>query len=343
MKKIHFISLFLILLLLSGCAGEAAVSGTLPQPENRLVVYTSHKEEVYQPIIREFEERTGIWVELVTGGSYELLEQIEAEKAAPKADVMFGGGVESLESYRHLFQPIRCQDWEQIAASLRQGEDLWTPFSALPLVLIYNPKLVDPSHLTGWQDLTRKEFRGKIAFADPTKSASSFTAVVTMLRSCGEETLGQVACCLDGCQLSSSGEVLRAVADGEALVGVTLEETALQRIAAGANLGLVYPSEGTSCVPDGTAVVAGAPHPESARSFLDFTVSREVQQLLGSRFFRRSVRRDVTVPASLPAMDQLTLMEYDVRWASENRETILALWANALEEEAHGDSEKVLS
>ena len=58
MKKRHFISLFFILLLLSGCAGEAAVSGTLPQPENRLVVYTSHKEEVYQPIIREFEERT---------------------------------------------------------------------------------------------------------------------------------------------------------------------------------------------------------------------------------------------------------------------------------------------
>ena len=193
MKKIAFLSLFLILLLLSGCAGEAAVSGTLPQPENRLVVYTSHKEEVYQPIIREFEERTGIWVELVTGGSYELLEQIEAEKAAPKADVMFGGGVESLESYRHLFQPIRCQDWEQISASLRQSEDLWTPFSALPLVLIYNPKLVDPSHLTGWQDLTREEFRGKIAFADPTKSASSFTALVTLLSACGEERQEEAA------------------------------------------------------------------------------------------------------------------------------------------------------
>ena len=44
--------------------------------ENKLVVYTSHKEEVYAPIIKEFEERTGIWVELHTGGTSELLEEI---------------------------------------------------------------------------------------------------------------------------------------------------------------------------------------------------------------------------------------------------------------------------
>lgn len=329
MKKRTFLSILLALLLLSGCAGEAAVSGTLPRPENRLVVYTSHKEEVYRPIVREFEERTGIWVELVTGGSNELLQQLDAEKAAPKADVMFGGGVESLESYGYLFRTVRCGEYEAITESLRRPEACWTPFSALPLVLIYNTKLVDPSLLTGWKDLTREEFRGEIAFADPTKSASSFTAVVTMLRACGAEVLTSFARNLDGRQLGSSGEVLTAVADGTCLVGITLEETALQRIAAGDNLALVYPAEGTSCIPDGTAVIAGAPHPDNAERFLDFTLSREVQQLLGERFFRRSVRSDITVPASLPAMEQLELVDYDVRWASENREAILTQWADA--------------
>ena len=331
MKKIHFLSILLALLLLSGCASGAVDDGTLPQPGSRLVVYTSHKEEVYRPIIREFEERTGIWVELVTGGSNELLQQLEAEKDNPKADVMFGGGVESLESYRHLFRAVRRGESDAVTASLRQSEDSWAPFSALPVVLIYNTKLVDPRDLTGWQDLTREEFRGKIAFADPTRSASSFTALVTLLSACGEETLARVARNLDGCQLSSSGEVLSAVADGSCLVGVTLEETALQRIAAGNNLALVYPAEGTSCIPDGTAVIAGAPHPENAERFLEFTLSREVQQLLGERFFRRSVRSDVTVPASLPAMEELKLVDYDVRWASENREELLSRWAAALE------------
>lgn len=332
MRKIKLLSLLLALVVLSGCGAASVEGGTMPQPEQRLVVYTSHKEEVYRPIIREFEERTGIWVELVTGGSYELLEQIEAEKDAPKADVMFGGGVESLESYRRLFQPTRCAHWSQITESLRQPEDCWTPFSALPLVLIYNTKLVDASQLQGWEDLTRPEFRGKIAFADPTKSGSSFTAVTTVELCCGEEVMQALAGNLDGCQLSSSGEVLTAVADGEALVGVTLEETALQRIAAGDNLALVYPRDGTSCVPDGTALIAGAPHRENAEKFLDFTLSREVQQLLGSRFYRRSVRSDVAAANSLPAMETLNLVDYDPRWAAEHRETILRQWDEALED-----------
>ncbi len=332
MRKIKLLSLLLALVVLPGCGAASVEGGTMPQPEQRLVVYTSHKEEVYRPIIREFEERTGIWVELVTGGSYELLEQIEAEKDAPRADVMFGGGVESLESYRRLFQPTRCAHWSQITESLRQPEDCWTPFSALPLVLIYNTKLVDASQLQGWEDLTRPEFRGKIAFADPTKSGSSFTAVTTVELCCGEEVMQALAGNLDGCQLSSSGEVLTAVADGEALVGVTLEETALQRIAAGDNLALVYPREGTSCVPDGTALIAGAPHRENAEKFLDFTLSREVQQLLGSRFYRRSVRSDVAAANSLPAMETLNLVDYDPRWAAEHRETILRQWDEALED-----------
>ena len=49
----------------AGCvAGES--SGQGPEKvsaEKRLTVYTSHKQEVYAPIIKEFEERTGIWVE----------------------------------------------------------------------------------------------------------------------------------------------------------------------------------------------------------------------------------------------------------------------------------------
>ncbi len=332
MKK-RMILLLIFALLFTGCENQA-VEQTLTPEENRLVVYTSHKEEVYRPIIREFEERTGIWVELVTGGSNELLARLEQERENPQADVMFGGGVESLESCRELFEPVRCVDYDQIPASLRDAQDAWVPFSALPVVLIYNTKLVDPADLTGWEDLAGPEFRGEIAFADPMKSASSFTAVATVLQACGEETALALARNLGGQQLDSSGEVLTQVAGGEKLVGITLEETALQRIAAGDNLALVYPREGTSCVPDGTAVLQNAPHRGNALEFLDFTLSRAVQQMLGSRFYRRSVREDVTVSNTLPGIDELNLTDYDTLWVSQNRSGILEKWADAVKEGA---------
>ena len=107
MKKQFAALLLAAVCVLSGCAGKTAGVPPVAAPteDERLVIYTSHKEEVWRPIVREFEERTGIWVDVVTGGSNELLERIKWEADAPGADVMFGGGVESLESYAEYFSP----------------------------------------------------------------------------------------------------------------------------------------------------------------------------------------------------------------------------------------------
>lgn len=127
----------------SGCTNrQPETARYAPEEDRRLVVYTSHKEEVYWPIVREFEDRTGIWVEVVAGGTNELLDRLVQEREAPRADVMFGGGVDSLTAYADCFNPYFCRDWEELDPSMRADDGLWTPFSALPVVLIYNTKLV---------------------------------------------------------------------------------------------------------------------------------------------------------------------------------------------------------
>ena len=67
MEKRGYLGILTAVLLLTGCTaggGEAQEASLAPAEEQRLVVYTSHKEEVWQPIVREFEERTGIWVDV---------------------------------------------------------------------------------------------------------------------------------------------------------------------------------------------------------------------------------------------------------------------------------------
>ena len=325
-----YLAVLLAGLLLAGCgAQEPAAVSCAPEEDSRLVIYTSHKEEVYWPIVKEFEERTGIWVEVVPGGTNELLERIRQEADGPAADVMFGGGAENLEAYSDCFVPYTCAQAEQLQPQLRDPEDRWTPFSALPVVLVYNTKLLRPGRAADWDDLLSPDLRGKIAFADPAVSGSSFTALETMLLALGpgreEELLRAFAENLDGKQLDGSGEVLSAVAGGSALVGVTLEETALKRIAAGDDLSLVYPESGTSCVPDASAVIQGAPHEENARRFVDFTVSREVQRLLTGQFCRRSVRGDVG--SDLTPLEEITLVDYDVEEAGASRDSVLMTWA----------------
>ena len=236
MKNMRGLALGLAaVLLLSGCGAGADSSGSsfAPAEEDRLVVYTSHKEEVWWPIVREFEERTGIWVDVVTGGTNELLSRIAQEAEAPAADVMFGGGVDSLEVYGDCFEPYVCVQQEAIAERYRSEDGLWTPFSALPVVLIYNTKLLSPGEVADWADLLQPEFQGKIAFTDPGVSGSCFTGLVTLLQAVGgdrDETLRQFARQLEGRELDSSGDILAAVSSGSCWVGVTLEESAWKRV-----------------------------------------------------------------------------------------------------------------
>lgn len=320
-------------LLLAGCTASKPIPATsayAPPEGQRLVVYTSHKEEVYQPIIKEFEARTGIWVELVVGGTNELLERLTQEADSPKADVMFGGGVDSLEAYGDCFTPYFCQDWQQLNPSMRSESGLWTPFSALPVVLIYNATLVSPDRLTAWHDLFSPAWQGRIAFCDPSISGSSFTGLVTLLSAMGgnqDETLMDFAVSLDGRQLSSSGDVLTSVANGTDLVGITLEETALKRVAAGDDIALVYPTDGTSCVPDGCAIVKNAPHPENAQQFLDFISGQDVQQRMEAEFSRRPVRSLPQEETVLRPLSDIPLLDYDISWASEHHNGILMSWA----------------
>lgn len=91
MKHIRILILCIAFALLTGCAPVAQdTAAYAPDESERLVLYTSHKKEVWWPIVKEFESRTGIWVEVVQGGTNELLEQLQKEQDAPRADVMFG-------------------------------------------------------------------------------------------------------------------------------------------------------------------------------------------------------------------------------------------------------------
>ena len=321
-------------LFLSACHKTERTTEYTPDESMRLTIYTSHKEEVYMPIVREFEERTGIWVDVITGGTNELLERIESQQDNVEADVMFGGGVESLKAYEHCFSPYVVGSSDSIREPHQAEDAVWTPFSALPVVLIYNTKLVSPDKITGWSSLSDPIFRGRIAFADPAISGSSFTALATQILAgkSMDKTLATLAENLQGKTLSSSGDVLNAVVDGSCLVGITLEETALKYIASGADLAMVYPEEGTSCVPDASAIVKGAPHSENAKRFLDFTVSYEVQQMLSESSYRRPVRSDIPAGESLLPLQDIVLVDYDIDWACKNRDVILSDWLFYLKE-----------
>ena len=334
-----FLCISIFALLLSSCGRRTEVEILkAPAEDKRLLIYTSHKEELWKPIVKEFEERTGIWVEVVSGGTNLLLEEIAEKKGEVDADLFFGGGVESLNAFSDYFIPYEAKGIEEVDPQFRSATDVWTPFSALPVVLIYNEKLLSPEELGSWKDVLAPKYKGKIAMANPAYSASAFTGLLSFEKAVQEETdstedsdgdkeiLPRIAKQLDGKEYADSGEVPEAVADGSKLVGITLEETALKYMAKGKNIGIIYPKEGTTVVPDAGAILKGAKHLENAQKFLDFSISKDCQDILQKRFHRRAVLTSMAGEGE-PSLLEIKRLSYDVSKISAERNRVLTDWS----------------
>ena len=324
------------MLLLCACSGserkqeieELSSSYAVPQ-EKQLIVYTSHKEEVYLPIIREFESRTGIWVELHTGGTTQMFSEVKEASEQGRCDIMFGGGIESYEAAKDLFMPYEPVERSALDPDYVDDEDRWIPFTELPIVFVYNKKLVSYSELpTTWEELFDSKWKGQIAFADPNSSGTSYTILSTMEQLFNEEPQSLVPRFyeqLEGRILPSSGQVIPEVSDGSFLIGITLEETARKAMDQYEDISMLYPEDGTSAVPDGIAMVKNAPHSYNAGKFIDFVVSYDTQRYATENFYRRSVRRDVGSKRG----NTETFIKFDVEKSAREEEEVFSLW-NAL-------------
>ena len=321
------------MLLLSACGSterqqeiERLSQKYVVPEEKQLIVYTSHKEEVYLPVIREFENRTGIWVELHTGGTAEMLSQVEEASKEGRCDIMFGGGVESYEAQKDLFMVYEPVEKETLDPMYVDSDDYWTPFTALPIVFVYNKKLVSYSDIPRtWSDLFDEKWKGQIAFADPNNSGTSYTIISTLAQILKEEPtalLPRFYEQLDGRILDSSGDIIPEVSDGSFLIGITLEETARKAIETDDDISMLYPEDGTSAVPDGCAMVKNAPHSYNAGKFIDFVVGYDTQKYAVENFYRRSVRKDLAQSTG----NSLELIRFNIEKSAQQETAVFDLW-----------------
>lgn len=298
--------------------------------DNKLIVYTAHKPEIYEPIIQEFEEETGIWVELVSGGTSQMLERIASESDAPVADIMFGGGVDSLDSYSAYFEPYVSSNAGVLDTSYASSDNSYTVFSSLPTVFIYNTKLISyDDRPVSWAKLLSGDYEGEVAFADPTTSGSSYTALMTMLQvmsdSSDDDIIKLFMDAIDYDVLDSSTDVVTEVIAGRKTIGITTEEVARKNMAMGTSIEMIYPEDGTAALPDGCAIVKGAAHLDNARAFIDFVTGSQVQSYLAQYQYRRSVRNDIETDSDI------NVIIYDINNATSMRSEILNKWSSYID------------
>ena len=105
--------------------------------------------------------------------------------------------------------------------------------------------------------------------------------------------------------------VYKAVADGEMAVGLTYEDPALKLLNDGVDVKVIYPKEGTVFLPGNAAIVKNAKHMENAKKFIDFILSQEIQDKLGTETTIRPIRKNAKTNKNMKAMTEIKIATED--------------------------------
>lgn len=312
-----FAALLVAAFAISSCSPGSDGSG-------EVVVYTSVDEVFARPIAEQFEAETGIRVRLVPDTeetkSTGLLNRLIAEQARPQADVFWSGDpvrAAILES-RGISAAYRSPQAAGLPARYSDPDGHWTGFSARARILIYNTNLVDESERpTSVMDLLAPRFEGEAGIANPLFGTTSMHAAA-LFQALGEERAREffeVFIANGGTILSSNGEVRRRVAAGDFRIGITDTDDFNVARQEGRPVAAVYPDSeglGTLVIPNAAVLIAGAPHAEAGRQFIDFLLRPATEAALASSSAAQMpVRGGVPVPDHVRPLDEITPMDVD--------------------------------
>lgn len=293
--------------------------------QGKVTIYTAAPQDLLDNVIPAFEKSANVKVELIKGGSGDLINRLKAEKGRQAADVLFSVSTEVIEANSALFSKF-TPDNVKYLSSVFKVNDAAVPFTAVANSFGVNTKQLTPAQYPKtWVDLGNPMYKGKISAGRPDKSGSAFIQLALILQIYGEEKGWDVySKILDNTVLSnSSGAVSKFVNDGEALIGLSNEDTLLKFKAGGGPVEILYPTDGTSALADSMALTATPANAEGGKAFINFMLSREAQEILDG-VGRRTVRSDVVSKNPLTPLSKINVYKYNDDWAGANRARILA-------------------
>jgi iron(III) transport system substrate-binding protein len=301
---------------------ETTTAEALSPGEGALVVYSGRSEELVGPVFEQFEERSGIDVQVRYGDTAELAATILEEGKNSPADLFFAqdpGALGALDDEGRLTE-LPQEILDRVPARMRADDGDWVGISGRARVVAYNTDELSEGDLPdSILDFTDPEWEGRIGWA-PTNG--SFQAFVTALRELeGEDGAREW---LEGVQANdpfaypdnltavegvASGEVDVAFVNHYYLYQVREERGGEVPVR---NYYLQNGDPGALVLAAGAGVLDSAQNPRAAESFLEFALSREAQQYFADETLEYPLVEGVEIDEELVPLDDIQSPEIDL-------------------------------
>jgi putative spermidine/putrescine transport system substrate-binding protein len=332
--------------LIVGCGGgdtsseSAEGEGEAVQEEEKVVNLLSWGGTIQQTFEEEgfaqkFKDATGYeFVLTPKGTSSEIMAAALAQKDNPQIDVVMCD-----------VGPFITGDQQGIfitpdAANIPNMNDLYEsafvgngiqPYTSAG-VIIYNPEYFaaqgwEPP--TSWADLSRPEFKGKLAIPPPSQTFGLFALVELAKLGGGSETniepgfemLKEIAPRVVEWPgtYSKTGELMQSEA---AVIAVTEYVAGMDLKRKGLNVEIVLPKEGSFASPVVAGIMKGCKHPKGAELLVNFLISPEFLKYQGEQFGKGSYNKTVVLdadkaPYSLTGEEKMSKLN-NLNWEAVN-------------------------
>lgn len=251
--------------------------------EGSLIWYTSTNVEDITRIFAAFAKRYPfIKSEYSNAGSARLYNRILNESRAGKIffDLVAVRGVETHQLINGGFlQPYQTPESTAYPAGFKDARGYWVDYFDSYNVIGYNTKLVAKDQAPkSWDDLLDPKWKGKIALDD-----EMFSWYAAMLVAWGRERVQRYMRALGKQEIQlRSGQTLIAqlMGAGEFHLGMVLAHRIERMKKQGAPVEWVTTLDPITVSLHPIALAAKAPHPNAAKLFIDYLLSKEGQQLV---------------------------------------------------------------
>jgi len=309
------LALTLVVAALPASAQDARVEAA--RKEGKVVWYTSLALSSSEKVAKLFEAAyPGVGVEVHRTGSQRILQRVMQELQAnlKLVDVIHtsDAGHFVLLKDKKLLLKYTPAGVDVFPPGFKDRDGYYYGLRATVNVIAYNSKIISAAEAPRtWKDLLDPKWKGRLVTAHPGYSGVIATHVLALVHLYGWDYWKQLAqnrLMLVQSAVDPSG----VVASGERPVAVNGGDyTFYQTKKKGNPVEIVYPKEGVPLVISPSAIAAGAPHPNAAKLFTDFTFSKEVQQVLADTEGLYTGHPEVTYPTDKPKLGDLRLLSAD--------------------------------
>lgn len=320
----------ILLLGIWGCSGNKEAA-------NEVNVYTHRHYEVDQKLFAEFEEETGIKVNVVSANADELIQKMTLEGENSPADVLITVDAGRLHRAKTggLLQSIESETLDNIVANnLKDKDKQWYGLTYRARVIVYNPENISPDSIDTYEALANPELEGKVLIRS-SENVYNQSLLASIIANSDEATATSWAeGVVKNMARNPKGgdrDQIKAIAAGEGDVAVVnsyylgnmLNSSSEEEVEAANKVEILFPNQegrGTHINVSGAGVAKHAPNKENAIKFIEYLASDKAQKVFAEANYEYPVNKNVEWAGTLKKWGEFKSDDLNLTLLGENNE-----------------------